>query len=79
MLPTAFTSDTIREKGYKIIYACGPTPMLAYVKKIAEECGVLCYLSLEHRMLCGLGACLGCTVQTKKGSLRVCKEGPVFD
>ncbi|MBR6295009.1 MAG: dihydroorotate dehydrogenase [Treponema sp.] len=79
MLPTAFTSDTIRKKGYKIIYACGPTPMLAYVKKIAEECGVLCYLSLEHRMLCGLGACLGCTIQTKSGTLRVCKEGPVFD
>ncbi|MEE3315126.1 MAG: FAD-binding oxidoreductase, partial [Treponema sp.] len=46
MLPAALTVKTIREKGYKIIYACGPTPMLAYVKKIAEEADVKCFLSL---------------------------------
>lgn len=79
MLPAAIDAETIRKNGYTTLYACGPTPMLAYVQKIAAEAGVKCYLSLEHRMLCGLGACLGCTIQTTKGTVRVCKEGPVFD
>jgi dihydroorotate dehydrogenase (NAD+) catalytic subunit len=79
MLPAALTAEKIKSAGYKVIYACGPAPMLVYVQKVAAELGVKCYLSLEHRMLCGLGACLGCTIQTKIGTLRVCKEGPVFD
>ncbi|MBR1911974.1 MAG: dihydroorotate dehydrogenase [Treponema sp.] len=79
MLPSALTAECIQKKGYKVIYACGPTPMLAYIQKIASECNVKAYLSVEHHMLCGAGACLGCTVVTKKGTLRVCKEGPVFD
>lgn len=53
--------------------------MLAYVQKVAEEAGVRCYLSLERKMLCGAGACLGCTIETKDGNRRVCKDGPVFD
>ena len=65
-----------------IIYACGPTPMLRAVKKIAEEKGVLCQLSLEQRMGCGIGACLVCSCETNyKGTdkyMRVCKNGPVF-
>lgn len=79
MLPSALTAERIKSCGYKVIYACGPTPMLAYVQKVAAECGVKAYLSVEHHMLCGAGACLGCTIMTKKGALRVCKEGPVFD
>ncbi|MCR5763036.1 MAG: dihydroorotate dehydrogenase [Treponema sp.] len=79
MLPEALTAERIKKSGYKVIYACGPTPMLAYIQKIAAECNVKAYLSVEHHMLCGAGACLGCTIVTKKGTLRVCKEGPVFD
>lgn len=68
------------------VYACGPLPMLKAVKRLAEERNILCYLSLEERMACGVGACLGCVTKTKERqkatgvhSLRVCKEGPVFD
>lgn len=79
MLPAALTVQKIKNEGYKAIYACGPLPMLSYVQKAAKEAGVKAYLSMEHRMLCGAGACLGCTITTAKGNLRVCKDGPVFD
>ncbi len=79
MLSAALTAEKIREAGYKVIYACGPNPMLAYIQRIAKEAGIKCYLSMENRMLCGLGACLGCTIATANGNLRVCKDGPVFD
>lgn len=79
MLSEAFNAKTVKEKAYKVIFACGPTPMLAYVKKVAEEAGIKAYLSLEKKMLCGVGACLGCTISTKEGNKRVCKDGPIFD
>ncbi|WP_296010539.1 dihydroorotate dehydrogenase [uncultured Treponema sp.] len=79
MVTAALTSDTIKKEGYSAIYACGPTPMLAYIQKIAKEAGVKCFLSIEKKMLCGAGACLGCTVRTKEGNHRVCKDGPVFN
>lgn len=78
MLSAALTSEVIKTKGYDCIFACGPTPMLAYIQKIALETGVRCYLSMENRMACGVGACLGCTISTKEGNKRVCKDGPVF-
>jgi dihydroorotate dehydrogenase electron transfer subunit len=61
-----------------VIYACGPKPMLAAVAKIAADKGMKGYVSLEEKMGCGFGACLGCAVQTTNGYKRVCKEGPVF-
>lgn len=79
MITAALTSDTIKKEGYSAVYACGPTPMLAYIQKAAKEAGVKCFLSIEKKMLCGAGACLGCTVRTKAGNRRVCKDGPVFD
>jgi dihydroorotate dehydrogenase electron transfer subunit len=60
------------------IYACGPTPMLWAISKIAFEKGIKGYASLEENMACGFGACLGCAVRTMNGYKRVCKEGPVF-
>jgi dihydroorotate dehydrogenase electron transfer subunit len=60
------------------LYACGPTPMLKAVSKFALEKEIKGYISMEENMACGVGACLGCTVKTKKGYKRVCKEGPVF-
>lgn len=79
MLPKAIDENTIKEKGYKVIYACGPTPMLSYVKTIAEKAGVKCWLSMESKMACGMGVCLGCTIETTEGYKRCCKDGPVFD
>ena len=79
MLSAAFTKEKILSAGYKVVFACGPVPMLAYVKKVCAECNVECYLSLEKKMLCGIGACLGCTIKTKNGNRRVCKDGPVFN
>jgi dihydroorotate dehydrogenase electron transfer subunit len=59
--------------------ACGPTPMMAAVKREARKLGTKCYLSLDRRMACGVGACLGCTVETTEGYKRCCVEGPVFE
>ncbi len=65
-----------------VIYCCGPMPMLKAVKKIAEDRGIVCQLSLEQRMGCGIGACLVCTCESNHDGmdkqLRVCKNGPVF-
>ncbi|WP_456435643.1 dihydroorotate dehydrogenase electron transfer subunit [Thermovibrio ammonificans] len=58
--------------------ACGPTPMMKAVKEEAARLKVECYLSLDRRMACGVGACLGCTVETVNGYKRCCVEGPVF-
>ena len=58
--------------------ACGPTAMLKAVKEVAERLKVKCYLSLDRRMACGVGACLGCTVKTTKGYKRCCVEGPII-
>ncbi len=80
--------DACRAEGIKadIIYACGPMPMLKGVKSYAEEIGAKSYLSLEERMACGVGACLGCICKTKKvdehshvNNARICTDGPVFD
>ncbi|MDY2755819.1 MAG: dihydroorotate dehydrogenase [Candidatus Treponema excrementipullorum] len=78
MLPDVLTCQTIKEKGYTCLYACGPEPMLAYVQKVCKEAGIPSYLSMESAMACGMGACLGCTITTKEGNKRCCKEGPVF-
>lgn len=61
------------------IYACGPNSMLKSVGKFSESKNIRCYVSLEERMACGVGACLCCAVKTKNGIKRVCKEGPVFE
>ena len=79
MLPAALTEETLREGNYKAVYACGPTPMLAYIQKICQAVGVKCWLSMEAHMACGVGVCLGCVIDTTEGKKRCCKEGPVFD
>ena len=68
-----------------IIFACGPTPMLRAIKAYAEEKKIECYISLEERMACGIGACLACVCKTKEkdahsnvNNKRICKDGPVF-
>lgn len=80
--------DAVRENAVKAdaICACGPMPMLRAVKKFAKEQGIPAYISLEERMACGVGACLGCVTKTAKvdahshvRNARICTEGPVFD
>ena len=60
-------------------YACGPAPMLRAAATHADAANAQLFVSLEKHMACGVGACLGCTCQTKGGRKRVCKDGPVFD
>lgn len=62
------------------VLACGPKPMLRAVAAAAAEYGVRCQVSLEERMACGIGACLGCAVRMADGTMKhVCKDGPVFE
>lgn len=61
------------------IYACGPQPMLQEVQNIARAHSLSAQISLEAHMACGIGACLGCVVDTVDGFKRVCKDGPVFE
>jgi dihydroorotate dehydrogenase electron transfer subunit len=65
------------------VFACGPTPMLKAVAKLARELELPCQVALEEYMACGIGGCAGCTVlvQTPDGPAmkRVCVDGPVFD
>lgn len=69
-----------KDKDFTAVLACGPKPMLKNVAKVAVEYGVPCQVSLEERMACGVGACLGCAVQMADGTMKhVCKDGPVFD
>lgn len=79
MISAALTAQVLKEKKYSLVYACGPEPMLRYIQKICAEAGVKSFLSLESKMACGMGACLGCTVKTKSGLKRCCKDGPVFE
>lgn len=69
-----------------VIMACGPMPMLRAIKKFSNEAGCKAYISLEERMACGVGACLGCVCKTKEvdhhshvNNARICTDGPVFD
>lgn len=69
-----------------VIFSCGPLPMLRALKEYAQEEKIRLYVSLEERMACGVGACLGCVCRTTEPDehsgvryARVCKEGPVFD
>ena len=80
--------DAVRENAVEadVVCACGPMPMLRAVKQYAKEQGIPAYISLEERMACGVGACLGCVTKTAETdghshvkNARICTEGPVFD
>lgn len=71
-----FVTDALPEH-FSHVYSCGPMPMLRALYRATQ--GVSGEFSLEERMGCGFGACMGCSIMTKEGSRRVCKDGPVFD
>ncbi len=62
-----------------VVLTCGPTAMMRAVAELCQARQVTCYASLEERMGCGLGVCIGCVVRTSRGFERVCTEGPVFN
>lgn len=72
-----FVTDAIRESGveYDYFYSCGPLPMLKALCSATTTSGEV---SLEERMGCGFGICMGCSIMTANGAKRVCKDGPVF-
>lgn len=72
-----FVTDVLRElPDCRYVMACGPTPMLKAVHALPRLAGG--QFSFEARMACGFGACVGCTIETKAGLRRVCRDGPVF-
>jgi dihydroorotate dehydrogenase electron transfer subunit len=73
------THSVLSSRQYERIYCCGPDSMM---KKIAAHCrdrNILCEVSLENLMACGFGACLCCIVDTVKGNVCTCIDGPVFN
>ena len=80
-----YLEHDINDGKIESIYACGPLPMLKAVQKLAIEKNIPCQISLEEKMACGLGVCLGCAVKTSASShdnpeyWHVCKAGPVFN
>ncbi|UWP58712.1 dihydroorotate dehydrogenase electron transfer subunit [Ruminococcus gauvreauii] len=79
--------DAVREQALAadIIFACGPTPMLRAIKQYAAKQNIPCWISMEEKMACGVGACLACVCQSKEvdghshvHNKRICKDGPVF-
>lgn len=63
---------------FAMVLTCGPMVMMRGVYQLCAQSGTPCVASLERKMACGLGACLGCTCRTKVGAKTVCKDGPVF-
>ncbi|MCL2569413.1 MAG: dihydroorotate dehydrogenase electron transfer subunit [Oscillospiraceae bacterium] len=77
---TSPLEQKLQSGNYDAILACGPNPMLKAVAELADRYNVPCQVSMEERMACGVGACLGCTVTMTDGrNLRACHEGPVFN
>nr|WP_207740762.1 dihydroorotate dehydrogenase electron transfer subunit [Alkalibacter mobilis] len=74
-----YITDIIDFKSHDAVLTCGPEAMMKAVFHEAKDiCGEI-YVSMEKRMACGVGACLGCTCETKAGNRRTCKDGPVFE
>ena len=76
----AFAADLEKGNRPDVVLACGPTPMLRALTALVEKENLPCYVSLEERMGCGIGACVVCVCEKTNGArARVCKDGPVFN
>lgn len=73
-----FVTAVLDPDQYDYVLCCGPEPMMRAVAALCKEHDTPCIVSLEKKMACGVGACLGCTCHTKTGGKCVCKDGPVF-
>ncbi len=76
-------AEELKKEEVGAVLACGPEPMLKAIVKLCLEKDIPCQVSMEQRMGCGVGACVGCTCVLDRGGkdyyARVCKDGPVFD
>lgn len=77
-----FCTEPVRELlqigEFSAVYCCGPEPLMRAVAGLSADAGVPCWVSMEKRMACGVGACLSCVVETTSGKRRSCVDGPVF-
>ena len=85
VIEAAEKSDIVKKYEITEIYACGPLPMLKGVKEYGMKNSLKTYISMEERMACGIGVCLGCVCESEETDVhsfvknkRVCKDGPVF-
>lgn len=78
-----FATEPVREQlstgEYTGVFCCGPEPLMRSVAGLAADADVPCWVSMEKRMACGIGACLSCVVETVDGKKRSCVDGPVFN
>jgi len=68
----------LEPESYDAVFGCGPMPMMNALKKKCEAYSIPCFLSMESRFACGIGACLGCSISALNGRRRCCKDGPIF-
>lgn len=73
------TENTVMNHVYDTVYTCGPSPMMQSIACFFEQKGIPCFVSLENKMACGIGACLCCAQNTHEGYKCTCTDGPVFD
>ena len=78
MLGELFSHFLKKNSQLDLVYACGPMPMLRRIAQLSLKYKIPCQVSLEQKMACGMGACLGCTIEGKNSYLRACSDGPVF-
>ena len=78
-LITAPLEDLLATQSFDVAYVCGPEVMQVPVARLCAQHQLRCYVSLERRMACGIGACAGCVVKTTGGLKGVCLLGPIFD
>lgn len=71
--------NSLKNKKFDKVYTCGPELMMTNIASICSQNNISCELSLEERMACGVGACVGCSILTKDGMKKVCKDGPIFN
>ena len=71
-----FVTDAMKGPDYSYFFTCGPLPMFRAIEKEAKTSG---QYSFEERMACGFGACMGCSCETRYGTKRICKDGPVLE
>lgn len=72
-----YITEILKPEEYDLVISCGPEAMMMSVIDVCKGKTDV-EISMENRMACGIGACMGCTIETVRGMERVCKEGPVF-
>lgn len=73
-----FITDKIAPERYDAVFSCGPEPMMRVLYQLCQSTKTPLYVSLESKMACGIGICLGCSCETSEGRKKICTDGPVF-